>query len=41
MPIHETSDNNKDWVTAFDDKELTSYLEAVKVKALISFYFRK
>ena len=33
MPIHETSDNNKDWVTAFDDKELTSYLEAVKVKS--------
>ena len=33
MPIHETSDNNKDWVTAFNDKELTSYLEAVKVKS--------
>ena len=33
MPIHETSDNKKDWVTAFDDKELTSYLEAVKVKS--------
>ena len=41
MPIHETSDNNKDWVTAFDDKELTSYLEAVKVKALIFFLFWK
>ena len=33
MPIHETSDNNKDWVTAFNDKELTTYLEAVKVKS--------
>ena len=33
MPIHEKSDNNEDWVTAFKDKELISYLEAVKVKS--------
>ena len=33
MPIHEKSDNNKDWVTAFNDKDLISYLEAVKVKS--------
>ena len=33
MPIYEKSDNNKEWVTAFKDKELISYLEAVKVKS--------
>ena len=33
MPIHEKSDNNEDWVSAFKDKELISYLEAVKVKS--------
>ncbi len=33
VPIHEKSNNNKDWVTAFNDKELISYLEAVKAKS--------
>ena len=33
MPIHEKSDNNKDWVAAFNDEDLISYLEAVKVKS--------
>jgi len=32
IPIHEKS-SNIDWVTAFNDKELISYLEAVKVNS--------
>ena len=36
MPIHETSDNNKDWVTAFNDKELI--LEELN-KGVIAPYF--
>ena len=33
IPFHEEYDNKKEWVTAFNDKELISYLEAVKVKS--------
>ena len=33
IPIHQKSDNNKNWVAAFNDEDLISYLEAVKTKS--------
>ena len=33
IPVHEKHDNKKEWVNAFNDKELISYLEAVKGKS--------